>query len=358
MMQQLKNIPGAAARVREFDASHMGLLNNGSGGLTDRTLRWMGDILEKGTSDIQSDRPAGKNYVVLRVACPVDVTVRGSSGELKSAASEPTDQTSFGRLDYLGTDNDVKMICLENWKDYGVTLTGTDAGAMDYAIRWYDSQNRLVDERVFQDVPLTEDTIIRTDADKSGATTLTVDSDGDGATDQIWTAAAGGVGQIQYAVAFNSVGGSAVSKQQIPKNGAVKKPKNPVRKGYVFKGWYRDRTYKKLWRFDEKVTSNITLHAKWSRVTGKIGPSGAKSVQKGGTIRLTVFGAAPIKKVVWKSSSPKNAAALGVAEKGGKVRTLCIVRGLRPGTKTIISAVVTFRDGTVKTFTRTIKVKS
>lgn len=42
--------------------------------------------------------------------------------------------------------------------------------------------------------------------------------------------------------------------------------KNPTRKGYVFKGWYKDSKYKnKVTKIKKKSTGNVTLYAKWKK---------------------------------------------------------------------------------------------
>ena len=67
----------------------------------------------------------------------------------------------------------------------------------------------------------------------------------------------------KYTVIFNSNGGSAISKQIIEENKTIVKPTNPTKKGYKFIGWYLNN---KAYNFNTKVTSNITLIAKWEKV--------------------------------------------------------------------------------------------
>jgi uncharacterized protein (TIGR02145 family)/uncharacterized repeat protein (TIGR02543 family) len=68
-----------------------------------------------------------------------------------------------------------------------------------------------------------------------------------------------------YAVTFDSNGGGAVSAQSIEHGGKVMKPKDPVRAGGTFGGWYKEDTYTTAWDFDaDTVTSAITLYAKWT----------------------------------------------------------------------------------------------
>ena len=68
-------------------------------------------------------------------------------------------------------------------------------------------------------------------------------------------------------VTFDSDGGSAVAAQQVVKGGFVQEPKAPTKASgsantvIVFDGWYYGD---KKWNFaTDKVTSDITLKAKW-----------------------------------------------------------------------------------------------
>ena len=68
----------------------------------------------------------------------------------------------------------------------------------------------------------------------------------------------------KYTVTFYTDGGSNISSQTIEEGKTVTKPSEPTKEGYTFKGWYLNDS---LYNFDSKVTSNITLKAKWSQKT-------------------------------------------------------------------------------------------
>ncbi len=72
-----------------------------------------------------------------------------------------------------------------------------------------------------------------------------------------------------YTVKFDTGGGSKVSAQQVTAGKKVKKPSNPKRKKYTFEGWYTSKKYKTKWNFGKKVTKNMTLYAKWKKVSVK-----------------------------------------------------------------------------------------
>lgn len=68
-----------------------------------------------------------------------------------------------------------------------------------------------------------------------------------------------------YQVTFNSKGGTSIISQKIQYNKLATTPKQPIRIGYSFAGWYKDTKYKTVWKFgSNKVSGNITLYAKWS----------------------------------------------------------------------------------------------
>lgn len=69
-----------------------------------------------------------------------------------------------------------------------------------------------------------------------------------------------------YTVSFNSDGGTTISKQVIEENKYISKPNTPTKEGYNFIGWYlNDR----LFDFNTKVTNNLILTARWSKIEEK-----------------------------------------------------------------------------------------
>ena len=64
-------------------------------------------------------------------------------------------------------------------------------------------------------------------------------------------------------VKFDSRLGSSVAEQTVEAGNKVTKPANPTRAGYKFVNWYTDKNYTKVFDFNTKVTSDLTLYAKW-----------------------------------------------------------------------------------------------
>ena len=68
----------------------------------------------------------------------------------------------------------------------------------------------------------------------------------------------------RYTVSFDSNGGSEVASVQVNDGDKLTAPTQPVKKMYVFDGWYKDSGFTQVWDFDtDTVTKNITLYAKW-----------------------------------------------------------------------------------------------
>ncbi|MFA9422285.1 MAG: S-layer homology domain-containing protein [Sedimentibacter sp.] len=79
-----------------------------------------------------------------------------------------------------------------------------------------------------------------------------------------------------YTVTFNTNGGIPIdSLTGIIKNATISKPANPINRGFDFAGWFTDSNLTKEFDFSSKVTSSITLYAKWTPMVpmGGIGGS-------------------------------------------------------------------------------------
>lgn len=64
-------------------------------------------------------------------------------------------------------------------------------------------------------------------------------------------------------VQFESNGGTFVPDQEVEHGQRAEKPANPTKNGYGFAGWYSDVDLLELYDFNEPVTSDIVLYAKW-----------------------------------------------------------------------------------------------
>ncbi|MFA9465075.1 MAG: InlB B-repeat-containing protein [Velocimicrobium sp.] len=76
-----------------------------------------------------------------------------------------------------------------------------------------------------------------------------------------------------YSIEFDSTGGSEVSKITTTVDSVVSAPSSPIKAGYLFEGWYRDRDLMTPYSFSTMEANNITLYAKWklnSQLTYKV----------------------------------------------------------------------------------------
>lgn len=71
---------------------------------------------------------------------------------------------------------------------------------------------------------------------------------------------------ITYTVTFNSNGANNIASQSVSSQGIATIPSEPVKAGYLFKGWYNQDT---PYNFQSQVTKDITLTAQWDKVSPK-----------------------------------------------------------------------------------------
>ena len=66
-------------------------------------------------------------------------------------------------------------------------------------------------------------------------------------------------------VSFDTAGGDSVPSQDIIKYDRCKKPDDPTRSGYTFKGWYENQNLTQEYDFEHAVLSDLTIYAKWEK---------------------------------------------------------------------------------------------
>ncbi|OPZ92541.1 MAG: Internalin-A precursor [Bacteroidetes bacterium ADurb.Bin416] len=68
-----------------------------------------------------------------------------------------------------------------------------------------------------------------------------------------------------FIVAFDTMGGSFIKPQLVAKGALVTQPAAPVREGWTFAGWYRDREGTTAWVYStDTISADTTLYAKWT----------------------------------------------------------------------------------------------
>ncbi|HBA69381.1 MAG TPA: hypothetical protein DCZ40_08500 [Lachnospiraceae bacterium] len=80
-----------------------------------------------------------------------------------------------------------------------------------------------------------------------------------------------------YTVSFDTSGGTEIASQKLRYGNLVEMPKEPVRQGYTFEGWYYEGHEDETWDFSVgKVGGDLTLIARWepAKVTVKFDAGG------------------------------------------------------------------------------------
>ncbi|MDR0523647.1 MAG: leucine-rich repeat protein [Candidatus Methanoplasma sp.] len=78
---------------------------------------------------------------------------------------------------------------------------------------------------------------------------------------------------VTYSLSFDVDGGTPIAPQAVYKGEKAHKPSAPAKPGMDFAGWYRDPALSVPWSFDDKVTGNMVLYAKWASESRETGPT-------------------------------------------------------------------------------------
>ena len=72
-------------------------------------------------------------------------------------------------------------------------------------------------------------------------------------------------GVATYAtVTFDTDGGTAIPDQMVRVGAKAEKPEDPTKSGYTFAGWYKEDTFTTLFDFDDPITADTTVYAKFT----------------------------------------------------------------------------------------------
>lgn len=194
MLTRLKNKVGED-RYIELTTDHGGTVGSTSNSMdeaslvgADKALAYITEILGDRPVTVESDEYQAQGSVVLRLDGAADVKVSRNGETLDSSVENLSTTASFGRLDFMGVTGEIKMLCLDDG-DYNITLSGIADDTIEYTLRRFDENNTLTDERTFDSVPVTANTTISTNSGDFEDTVLCIDNDGDGTTDEKWSAA-------------------------------------------------------------------------------------------------------------------------------------------------------------------------
>ena len=71
-------------------------------------------------------------------------------------------------------------------------------------------------------------------------------------------------GVATYAtVSFDTDGGTAIADQTVRVGAKAEKPADPTKSGYTFAGWYKENTFTTAFDFDDAITEDTTVYAKF-----------------------------------------------------------------------------------------------
>ena len=118
-------------------------------------LAWMDSI-----DGIASCTRNSANFKVVRVACPVDVVVKDSGGNVVcSSVNEVPANTSLGPA--ILVDNGIKYIFIPNYDVYTLEITAVGDGTMNYSVFEYDGEMQLTRSVNAYGIALTEGDVFR-----------------------------------------------------------------------------------------------------------------------------------------------------------------------------------------------------
>ena len=66
-----------------------------------------------------------------------------------------------------------------------------------------------------------------------------------------------------HTLTFDTMGGSKIAPETVRHGLTVARPRDPVNAGYIFDGWYTDKTFRYRYNFATPLTEDITIYAKW-----------------------------------------------------------------------------------------------
>lgn len=70
-----------------------------------------------------------------------------------------------------------------------------------------------------------------------------------------------------HTLTFDTMGGSKIAPETVRHGLTVAKPADPVYGGFLFDGWYTDKTFRTLYNFASPLTTDTTVYAKWIPIT-------------------------------------------------------------------------------------------
>ena len=173
------NLENSAAHIRYFEG-----INHGTLITSDECINWVIDTLKnKESREGRASAPETKPYVVMRMEAPADVNIEKDNETLMSKRGLST-EASYGRIDTIGENGQVKMIAIDDDNNYDIEFVAKNKGKINFKIEWYDSYNNLKKKKEIKNVEISTDAKISPSSiDINDDTSLLIDEDSDGVVD-------------------------------------------------------------------------------------------------------------------------------------------------------------------------------
>lgn len=215
-------------------------------------------------SEAQAEFDAGtvETTVAITINYPADAVLSDdilTSGDIDNAFFNEVNRTQSGNSVTITYNND--------------TITAGDLAA--------DVENKLSNITFALDgkVSYAQQGTYPIAVSMSGSTTITfasrvqtVNYSGNGSHTTTYQTKTSPGGTSDFTVRFNSNGGSSVDSVTLKYGGTFTAPV-PTRDGYTFAGWYTDSALENEFTSGTRVTSNMTLYAKWNKTDDLPGPT-------------------------------------------------------------------------------------
>ena len=247
-------------------------------------------------------------YIVVRIACPVDVEVYDSNQKLVGQVSNNQVVSVVPDKIQIYVEGDEKQIVLIGDDDYSFKMIGTDTGTMTYSVYHVDGTTQKINsEKIFDNVALVngkhftshvsvwdkEDESINTDnktdvpevklyvLDNENNPEKEVLPDGNGTeipiTKPVDPDKPDDPTPAIYTITFAPNGGSvAPVSAKTEADGKLTALPIPTRTGYSFQGWYTAISGGSVVTTDTVFAQDTTVYAHWS-YNDSSGPNGGGS---------------------------------------------------------------------------------
>ena len=222
-------------------------------------------------TDIADTVTVTEKSIKIVIECPVEASVTLDEETL----DKDNLTASFGSVTVTEVSDGYQYVfLLDDNPDYDIQIEGIDNGYMDLTVYYYSDDD--FEYRAFENVPITVSTVATTNGtDRDEELILILDSDGDGTTDNSWSADENEIITIElptYTVSLYN-GEELISETTAAFGDIITLDSltELTQTGYTFTGWV-DAEGNAVTE-DITVTKDITLYASWTEedtdTTGK-----------------------------------------------------------------------------------------